>query len=159
MTPTPEDLARDLDVDLDLVEKATAPPWTMNMKNRGVVIQAPPHAVLEVVNDYINLRINDGEFIAQARTGWPSAIRLAKHYKDRLEKIEKGKQDTISNRFSPKPFGATDFEWLGERLWMMEMARDDFRDRAKAAEAELAEARKRIEELETDLDGYQEGAL
>jgi len=90
MTPTPEDLARDLDADLALCDAATDGPWRYPMPGgssvehigvwRGGVRPASKYRTVATTRLAFKSSAQckaDGEMIAEARTGWPAAVRRA----------------------------------------------------------------------------------
>jgi hypothetical protein len=83
MSNTAVKVARDLDVDLAICEAATLGPWIATELDNGVLV-VRDHENVELVDAQFS---EDSVFIAEAREGWPYAIRRvqeAERENDRL---------------------------------------------------------------------------
>ena len=74
MTTASKNQARDLEADLAICEAATPGPWLIDEANKGVMSIGDQEG-FEITTDI--LRDEDAVFIAEAREGWPYAIRRA----------------------------------------------------------------------------------
>jgi hypothetical protein len=80
MKPTKEDMARDLAADLKTCEAARPGPWTHEYfaaHDQHDVAHGPPDDASERFSILEELTSEDAELIAEARQGWPAAIRRA----------------------------------------------------------------------------------
>jgi hypothetical protein len=80
--PTDDDLVRDLRADLELCGKATPGPWRCRHPlNRSRVPAPAPSLVygpgISTPAHCYGDNFADGDFIAAARAGWPAAVRRA----------------------------------------------------------------------------------
>lgn len=78
---------RDLNVDLAICETATPGPWHAHNAGLG---KGHTYASFDGVLGLIaeDSRIEDARFIAEAREGWPEAIRRAQAAEEALERIQ-----------------------------------------------------------------------
>lgn len=81
MTTNTKEYRRDLQRDLEICERATPGPWKF-FENSSIIMNETDVWICEVE------WINDKQFIAEAREGWPHAIRRAIAAEKRVAELE-----------------------------------------------------------------------
>ncbi|MFC5468440.1 hypothetical protein ACFPPD_06885 [Cohnella suwonensis] len=101
MSATAQATARDLDADLAICEAATPGPWIVAVSIHVVRDFWENDGSRQVVFTAANDIEADARFTAEARQGWPYAIRRAQEAEERMDKLKEEiriLQDSLNGR-------------------------------------------------------------